>query len=195
MKTRLYSLTLLMALFAAGSALAHEGEDHGASAPAAGHAHAAGGHGHGDSAAIGVPGKADKVTRTVNVDMTDNMRFTPSSVPVKQGETIRFVIKNSGQVKHEFVLGTEHELKEHYELMKKFPEMEHSDPNQITLAPGKTGEVIWQFTKAGKVDFACLQPGHYDAGMKGAVTVAAAKGAKSSATSGAKSDGHTGHQH
>ncbi|MFX8090437.1 cupredoxin domain-containing protein, partial [Acinetobacter baumannii] len=83
-------------------------------------------HSHGDSDAIGVAGKAAKVTRTVNVDMTDNMRFTPSSLDVKQGETVRFVVKNSGGVKHEFVLGTQAELKEHYELMKKFPEMEHS---------------------------------------------------------------------
>ena len=56
--------------------------------------------------------------------------------------------------------------------MKKNPEMEHADANMVTVAPGKTGEIIWQFTKAGKVNFACLQPGHYDAGMKGIVTVA-----------------------
>ena len=105
--------------------------------------------------------------------MTDTMRFNPSSIRVKQGDTIRFVVKNSGQLKHEFVLGTEKELKEHYEVMKKFPEMEHADPNMVTVAPGKTGDVIWRFTKAGRVDFACLQPGHYDAGMKGAVSVAA----------------------
>ena len=153
-----------------------------ASVPAAGHHHA-----HAD--AIGVPGKAAKVNRTVNVDMTDAMRFKPASIAVKQGETVRFVVKNSGRLKHEFVLGTEAELKEHYELMKKFPEMEHSDPNQVTVAPGKTGEVIWQFTKAGKIDFACLQPGHYDAGMKGFVNVAAG------AASAKKSDGHADHKH
>ena len=141
---------------------------------------------HGD--AIGVAGKAANVARTVSVDMTDKMRFIPASVSVKQGETIRFVVKNSGQLKHEFVLGTQKELKEHYEVMKKFPEMEHSDPNMVTVAPGKTGKVIWQFTKTGKVDFACLQPGHYDAGMKGAVTVAASKGAS-------KSDTHGDHKH
>ena len=112
-------------------------------------------------------------SRLVNVDMTDTMRFNPSSIRVKQGDTIRFVVKNSGQLKHEFVLGTEKELKEHYEVMKKFPEMEHADPNMVTVAPGKTGDVIWRFTKAGRVDFACLQPGHYDAGMKGAISVAA----------------------
>lgn len=134
----------------------------------------AGGHGH-DDAAIGKAGVLSATTRTVQVNMSDNMRFTPSSFTAKQGETIRFVIKNSGAIKHEFVLGTEKELKEHYELMKKFPEMEHSDPNMITLAGGASGEIVWQFTKAGKVDFACLQPGHYDAGMKGKVTVSKGK--------------------
>lgn len=143
--------------------------------------------GHGDDA-IGVPGAAGKVTRTIAVNMTDGMRFTPARIAVKQGETIRFKVTNSGKVKHELVIGTEKELKEHYEVMKKNPEMEHADPNMVTLAPGKTGEIVWQFTKAGKVDFACLQPGHYDAGMKGQVLVAAQK------TPG-KSDGHTDHKH
>jgi uncharacterized cupredoxin-like copper-binding protein len=144
---------------------------------AAAGASAAGNHagGHGDAdAAIGKPGVAAKATRTVNVDMNDGMRFTPADISVKQGETVRFIVKNSGQLKHELVLGTEQELKEHYEAMKKNPEMEHADPNMVTLAAGKTGEIVWQFTKAGKVDFGCLQPGHYDAGMKGAVKVAKA---------------------
>ena len=133
----------------------------------------AGGHGHADEA-IGKPGGATKVTRTIKVDMTDAMRFTPANIEVQQNETVRFLITNSGKIKHEMVLGTEKELKEHYEVMKKNPEMEHDDPNMVTLAPGKSGEVVWQFTKAGKVDFACLQPGHYDAGMKGEVKVAKA---------------------
>lgn len=131
----------------------------------------AGGHGSDAESAIGKPGVAAKVTRTVQVDMSDNMRFTPADIRVKQGETVRFVVKNVGVIKHELVLGTDKELKEHYAAMMKNPEMEHEDPNMVTLAAGKTGEVIWQFTKAGKVDFACLQPGHYDAGMKGAVSV------------------------
>lgn len=126
--------------------------------------------GHGDDA-IGKPGAASKVTRTVTVDMTDDMKFHSSLVEVKQGETIKFFAKNSGKVKHEMVLGTEKDLKDHYEVMKKNPEMEHADANMVTVAPGKTGEIIWQFTKSGKVDFACLQPGHYDAGMKGLVNV------------------------
>ncbi len=128
----------------------------------------AGGHG---TDAIGKPGVAAKVTRTITIDMTDAMRFTPSAVKVRRGETIRFVVTNSGQLKHEFNLGTEADLKAHYAQMLKFPEMEHDEPNLVSLAPGKTGEVIWQFTKAGTVHFACLHPGHYEAGMKGTVAV------------------------
>lgn len=164
---------------ASGMVLAHGDEDPAAVAAGkfAAHDH----HGH-DDAAIGVAGKASNVTRTVKVDMTDTMRFIPSSISARQGETIRFIVKNSGQVKHEFVMGTDKELKQHYELMKKFPEMGHADPNQVTVAPGKTGEVIWQFTKAGKVDFACLQPGHFDAGMKGIISVSHAQSTSSSVT-------------
>jgi uncharacterized cupredoxin-like copper-binding protein len=92
-------------------------------------------------------------------------------VDVKKGETVRFVITNSGKVPHEFSLGTEKELKEHYEVMKKFPGMEHDEANKIYLKPGQKGEVIWRFTKGGVVDFACLHPGHYDAGMKGQIKV------------------------
>lgn len=138
--------------------------------------------------AIGKPGVAATVTRTIRMDMTDAMRFSPPNIAVRQGETIRFIAINSGKLKHEMVLGTEKELKEHYEVMKKNPEMEHADANMVTVAPGKTGEIIWQFTKAGKVDFACLQPGHYDAGMKGVVKVSAGKHAQ-------KEDSHSGHKH
>lgn len=140
---------------------------------------AAGAHagGHEDStAAIGEPGK--KATRTVTIDMTDNMRFTPASVSVKQGETVKFLVKNSGKIKHELVLGTPEMLKEHYAMMMKMPGMEHAEENMVTVAPGATGEVVWRFSKAGEVQFGCLQPGHFDAGMKGAVTVQAAASRK-----------------
>ena len=155
MKFNTYTAALATALIAS---TAVAGGDH------------ADGH-HGDSDAIGQPGKAAKVTRTITVDMTDAMRFIPADIAAKQGETIKFVVKNSGKLKHEMVLGTEKELKEHYAAMKKNPEMEHADENMVTVQPGKSGEIIWQFTKAGNVNFACLQPGHYDAGMKGAVAV------------------------
>jgi uncharacterized cupredoxin-like copper-binding protein len=130
------------------------------------------GHGHGDEeTAVGKPGVAAKVNRTITIEMNDSMRYAPADLQVKQGETIRFVVKNVGKVKHELSLGTQKELMEHLEQMKKFPDMEHDEPSKITLAPGKQGEIIWQFTKAGPVNFACLMPGHYEAGMKGVVRV------------------------
>ena len=69
------------------------------------------------------------------------------------------------------VLGTVPALKEHAELMKRFPEMEHADPNMAHVSPGARGEIVWQFTQAGDFQFACLQPGHYEAGMVGKVIV------------------------
>lgn len=131
----------------------------------------AGGHGGGDETAIGKPGVAAKASRTITIEMNDNMRYTPSAIQVKQGETVRFIVKNAGQVKHELSLGTEKELLEHLEQMKKFPDMEHDEPGKVTLQPGKQGEIVWQFTRAGAVNFACLIPGHYEAGMKGQVRV------------------------
>jgi uncharacterized cupredoxin-like copper-binding protein len=129
-------------------------------------------HHHGDHAsAYGKPGDPARVSRTVEVETNDNMRFNPSSIAVKRGETIRFVVKNNGAMKHEMVLGSMKELKEHAALMQKFPEMDHADPNQVSVEPGKTGEMVWQFTKTGKFDFACLQPGHFEAGMRGNITV------------------------
>lgn len=132
----------------------------------------AGGHGHAsDETPYGKPGLAAQARRTIEVEMSDNMRFTPSEIRARKGETIRFVIRNSGQLRHEFSLGTQQELEEHYEQMKKFPDMVHDEPNKVSLEPGQQGEVIWQFTQGGKVDFACLHVGHYEAGMKGLVRV------------------------
>lgn len=121
--------------------------------------------------AFGREGDPRKVTRTVKLDMTDAFRFTPADVTVKRGETVRFVVANSGKVLHEMVLGTTGELKEHAALMKKFPDMEHADANMAHVKPGAKGEIVWQFTKAGEYQFACLIPGHYEAGMVGKVVV------------------------
>ncbi len=121
----------------------------------------------------GIAGDAKAVTRTITVGMSDNMRFSPGKIDVRQGETIRFVIKNSGQVMHEMVIGTKKENDEHAALMLKFPGMEHDAPYMAHVAPGKTGEIIWTFNKPGSFDFACLIAGHYQAGMVGKITVAA----------------------
>ena len=129
---------------------------------------------HGDERpekAYGKPGDRGKASRTVEIAMSDEMRFMPASITARKGETIRFVVNNSGKLKHEMVLGSIRELKEHAALMLKSPEMEHADANQISVDPGKTGELIWQFTNAGTFDFACLQPGHFEAGMRGKIAV------------------------
>src|ERR1700675_4093341 len=123
-------------------------------------------YGHTDEqheASYGKPGDPAKVSRTVQVDMADTMRYSPATIQVKKGETIRFVAKNSGQVKHALVSGTAKELRGHAALMKKFREMEPAESNQLSVEPGKTGEMVWQFTNAGTFDFACLEPGHYEA--------------------------------
>ena len=128
---------------------------------------------HGDSKnmPIGQVGNPDQIQRRIEIDMQDNMRFTPDSIKVKQGDTVLFVIQNSGSVKHEFVLGHPKELLAHNEFMKTHPDIEHDEDNMVTVQPGATAELIWQFTSSGTVYFACLQPGHYDAGMKGQIAV------------------------
>ena len=119
----------------------------------------------------GIAGDAKSVRRTIEVRMGDNMRFTPDRIDVRRGETLRFRVQNAGKEMHEFVIGTKAENAKHAELMIKFPNMEHDEPNKVTIAPGQQGEIVWQFTKAGTVNFACLVPGHYEAGMKGKVQV------------------------
>ena len=124
-----------------------------------------------DDTAFGREGDPRKATRTIRVDMADDMRFTPADITVKRGETVRLVAANKGQVLHELVLGTASDLKKHAELMKKHPGMEHDEPHMTHVKPGSTGEVVWQFTKAGEFEFACLIPGHFEAGMVGKVRV------------------------
>jgi len=120
---------------------------------------------------FGVPGDPEGVSKTIEIKMSDVMRFEPSRILVKRGETIRFLLTNVGKVKHEMVIDTPQELREHAELMKRFPDMEHSDPNHRTVQPGETGAIIWRFTKSGTFPFACLQAGHFDAGMRGTIVV------------------------
>ena len=121
----------------------------------------------------GIASDATAVTRTIEIRMADTMRFTPDLIDVREGETVRLRHKNNGKIMHEFVLGTKKELDEHAALMVKFPTMEHDEPYMAHVAAGKTGEIVWTFNRAGSFDFACLIPGHYQAGMVGKIRVAA----------------------
>lgn len=128
--------------------------------------------------AWGIAGDRRAAKRTIEIAMTDDMRFTPDRIAVRQGETIRLVHRNKGRVMHEFVLGTKQELDEHAVLMKKFPNMEHDEPYMAHVPPGGTAEIVWTFNRAGDFEFACLIAGHYDAGMMGKVVVSATTGGK-----------------
>jgi uncharacterized cupredoxin-like copper-binding protein len=121
----------------------------------------------------GIGGDAKAVTRTIEVTMLDTMRFMPAQITVKQGETVRLRVKNVGKVMHELVIGTKQELDTHAEMMKKHPNMEHDEPYMAHVSPAKSAEIIWNFNRAGDFDFACLLPGHYEAGMVGKIAVIA----------------------
>lgn len=127
---------------------------------------------------FGIAGDPRKATRTIKVSMSDRMRFTPNSITVRQGETVKFVVTNRGKVLHEMVIGTMADFKEHAALMKKFPGMEHDEPHMAHVRPGKTGEIAWTFNEPGHFNFACLIAGHFESGMQGKITVLPAKDSK-----------------
>ena len=119
----------------------------------------------------GIAAESRQARRTIALSMGDDMRFRPDRIEVREGETVRLRIRNTGRVMHEFVLGTPEELAAHAELMKKFPDMQHDEPYMAHVPPGGTGEIVWTFNRAGDFRFACLIAGHFDAGMVGSVKV------------------------
>ena len=163
--------------------------------PGHGHGKKDDGH-HEGMGPIGEPGKASEVNRTITIVMKDNF-YEPKIISVKLGETIHFKIVNKGEALHEFGIGTasmhkahqkemaammEHEIIEvdrinHEKMKMKMDDggggdaMKHDDPNSILLEPGKSGTIIWKFTKQTKLEFACNIPGHYESGMMGPIKI------------------------
>ena len=131
------------------------------------------GHGgHGFTA--GEPGDPNKPFRVVTIEMREEgkkMSFAPSRVEAKVGEKIKFVIWNVGTYDHEFLLDSFAHNAKHKIVMQKYPDMEHDDPNGKTVKVAESAEIFWKFTKKGTFEFACLRPGHYEAGMKGVMVV------------------------
>jgi len=123
----------------------------------------------------GVAGDAKAARRTIAIRMTDDMRFSPDRIEVREGETVRLAVRNAGKLLHELVIGTPKELEEHAALMRKHPGMEHDEPYMTHVKPGAKGELVWNFNRAGEFQFACLIPGHFEAGMKGTIVVRPAK--------------------
>lgn len=137
------------------------------------HEHAAHDHHH-ESFATGEPGDPAKPARQVKIVMmetADGMVFVPAKVNVSQGEQIAFLLENKGGLEHEFVLGTPEENQKHKQAMEEMPGMEHEEANETELDPGETTTVFWRFTKPGSFEYACLIPGHYEAGMHGTILV------------------------
>ena len=131
---------------------------------------------HGDEreTAYGKPGDPKKPARIVQVVMREQdgkMIFIPNTLRIRKGEQVRFQLRNIGEIDHEFVVGTLEENLKHMKEMQKNPDMEHDDPNAKRLKPKTTGEIVWQFTKAGTFDFSCMIPGHREAGMFGTIVV------------------------
>ena len=137
-------------------------------------AHDAHGGGAHQLFSAGEPGDPKKPARIVQVTMRETdgkMVFIPDRVDVRRGEQVRFILRNSGALDHEFLLATTDENLKHAEAMKKNPEMEHDEPNGRRVTPGKADEIVWRFTKTGEFEFACLIPGHREAGMLGKIVV------------------------
>ena len=160
MKRRTLTLGLVLLPWAASRALAH-GDAHAGKSVRA----------RKEQKPWGIAGDAKAVRRTIDVRMTDAMRFVPDSLVIKQGETVRLIIRNEGKMLHELVIGTKQELDEHAALMVKFPNMEHDEPYMAHVSPGKAGQIVWNFNRAGEFKFACLIAGHYQAGMVGKISV------------------------
>lgn len=127
-------------------------------------------HGHHESYSAGQPGDPAKPSRTIEIEMSE-MTYEPIRIEVKQGEQIRFVIRNAGTEDHEFLLATTKENLQHAAVMKKHPHMQHDEPNGVRVAPKKTAEIVWKFTRPGVFEYSCLIPDHREYGMTGHVTV------------------------
>ncbi len=151
---------LLLSLALAGNAQAHGDEAHAKPAGVSK-----------EQQPWGIAGEGSRVSRTVTIRMLDTMRFRPDRIRVRLGETIRFELRNEGRMLHEMVIGTRAALEEHAALMRRFPDMEHDAPWMAHVGPGQRGEIVWHFNRAGRFAYACLIPGHFDAGMVGEIEV------------------------
>lgn len=137
----------------------------------AGNASAHVGHGETDFGKPGDPKKPARIVQVVMRESDGKMLYLPDRLTIRKGEQIRFQLRNNGETDHEFVIGTVEENRRHMKAMEAHPDMDHDDPNAKRLKPKSTGEIVWQFTKAGTFEFACLIPGHYQAGMVGTIVV------------------------
>lgn len=143
-------------------------------------AFAAGEHGgsHADTSST-------EVDRTIEFNAGD-MWFDPESLQIKPGETIKFVITNTGNLEHEFVIGDTASQREHREMMQSMMTQGHGNGGHgghdmaegahgggmpsVTLKPGEAQTLVWTAPdNAETLEYACNIPGHYEAGMHGSI--------------------------
>ena len=124
-----------------------------------------------EETAFGREGDPAKVSRTIEVEVNDHLRYRPGEISVRQNETIRFEVKNSGRQIHGMVLGTMAQLKEQVRSARTDPDMQLDEVHAVRVPPGSTGALVWQFTQTGEFSYTCLMPGHFEAGMIGRIKV------------------------
>jgi uncharacterized cupredoxin-like copper-binding protein len=186
---------------------------------------AAGGHSHGETEAAAHDGhdhadtpadsettalQALQVTRSIEVVMLDNMKFTPDTLQINEGETIRFVVRNKGKLTHEMVIGKPADIAAHAKEMQEMAATGHPlhQHNYATRAPGaiavtvpagESRDWIVKFGDATELEIACLVAGHYEAGMKGKLRVVNSETAPQTKTANASSkdasSAPAGHDH
>jgi uncharacterized cupredoxin-like copper-binding protein/Cu/Ag efflux protein CusF len=169
MKIIRFAIPLACAIFIAGGAAAHVGHQHGTGDPKRPTPTVTP-----EQKEWGIAAMPNQTGRRIDIRMGDDMRFQPSHIDIRVGETVQFVIENRGSLLHEMVIGTRSELDAHAALMLKHPNMDHDEPWMAHVDPGKTGEISWTFNRTGEFEFACLIPGHFQSGMRGTIKVVAA---------------------
>jgi uncharacterized cupredoxin-like copper-binding protein len=128
-------------------------------------------HGADEAIDFGEPAPPEAGDRRVRVTAVDALAFSPSHMAVAKDETITFEVTNTGETRHEFVIGDADFQEEHErEMASGDMSMQHED-NTLVLDPGQTGSLAWTFTQAGEVLYGCHEPGHYDGGMVGTIQV------------------------
>lgn len=146
-------------------------------------------HAHAHAFDFGQPAPAEQANRRIEV-LLDEMTFQPQRIQIESGDTVLFVVKNQGQLLHEFNLGSAQMHAEHQTEMAKMLQtgqltptgidheamhadnaMSHDDPNSVLVEPGDTAQLAWHFTQPGTIEFACNVPGHYALGMVGKIDV------------------------
>jgi len=128
--------------------------------------------GHGRTgAAFGRPGNPTKASVRILLEAYDPNRFDLDQLSVRAGETLEIVVRNAGHSRHEFVIGERQHQAEYARIVAAMPDTRHEHDNVLTVDPGQTRSIVWEFGDTAEVELACHMHGHYEQGMLVRVTV------------------------